>query len=174
MIAAGELALCSVNGDAFIDGASLMAVDGGIIEAATVRSYSHGSTANNQVHGFTARGEGSRITLANLETIIGGTHDGSDVLIEASGGGSIEMPVVRQMLDVSSGDLGDRAFLVRALDADRAVYLPSLMSIVDTNGSSKTGWGEYSRLTAVRGGTIFAPPYRRRLESSAILTLPQY
>ena len=148
---------CVVSGDLFMDGASLFAYEGATMSAPTLRSYSHGSTGNSQVHGFQAQGENSTISLPNLEMVVGGTHYGSDVLIEASDGASIAMPLVRQLLDVNSGNSDNRAFLVRAMDAGSSIDLSGLLSIVDLDSGSKTGNGEYSRLYVSGGGTILAP-----------------
>ena len=167
-----------LSGDLFMDGASLFAFDGATMDAPTLRSYSHGSTANSQVHGFQSVGADSRINLPNLEMIVGGTHYGSDVLVEASDGAHIDMPTVRQMLDVNTGDSNNRAFLVRAMGAGSSINLAGLQNIVDINGSSKTGNGEYSRLYVSTGGAIQVPSLEAisgvyyDLDSTSTLDLP--
>ncbi|TVS20305.1 MAG: hypothetical protein EA424_04645, partial [Planctomycetaceae bacterium] len=100
----GQGAWFSTEAAASISGANLLAQDGGVITIPGVSEYVHAGTANNQHRTLRSEGPGSRIELAGVQRIIGGTHYNSRIIVEANRGGTIDLSGVLEMEDLTAGD----------------------------------------------------------------------
>jgi len=149
----GADASFTAGGEVVADGANLSALNGGEIHLPGMTHYRANSTANGQKRVFQSSGAGSVLDLANLFTLIGGTHHDSDVTILAQVGGVVNLSGLTQIIDPNSGDTRRRSIQLRATGTDSRIDLSSLTRMEDVNANGSTD-GQFSTLTARDGGTI--------------------
>lgn len=75
---------------------SLIASGGGALSLPALTSFAHDTETLNQPASLTATGAGSRLTLANLPAIESNVARNSQLRIEASAGGSVDLPAVTE------------------------------------------------------------------------------
>jgi hypothetical protein len=142
-----------------IDGASFL-VTGGVTLTlpAAVTNYSFAATPDSswETRVFRATGPGSRLELQGLKEILGADQRFSMVLIEALGGGEIDLGQVVQIADSDEGNGSDRYMQIRAEGSSNGVPsridLSSLVQFIDRSSHG----GLNSKLTATGGGEILA------------------
>jgi hypothetical protein len=144
------------HASAEIDGANLIARNGGRIVFPSVTSYSHGSTGNSQHRTIRAEGIGSEIDLSQVTHITGGTHYNSYLRVEARDGGRVKFNAVEQITDPAEGDTRYRRIDVIADGPGSRVDLDALHTVTDTSGYD-FGDGMYSTIAARNSGQIHAP-----------------
>ncbi|MEL6104395.1 MAG: CARDB domain-containing protein, partial [Planctomycetota bacterium] len=144
---------------ALIDGSELIAKDGGQLDLPLVASYSHSSTVDSQTRRFVASGNSSRIRLANLTIIEGGSRFRAVHSLEARDGGLIDLPALTQVTEPTSGNREGRAVHFTADGLASQIELPVLAQVTDVGESPVTqnATSGHSSLAATRGGQVNAP-----------------
>jgi hypothetical protein len=116
-----------------LDGGQVFATGGGRLSFPKVLTYSHASTGNGQTRVFSAIEGGTELVFGGLQSISNGTHNNSDINIQAMVGARIDMSSVIQIFDPSDGDTRQREIVVQADGYSSQVLLTSLGSFVDAN-----------------------------------------
>ncbi len=144
----GSNARLQVAGVTDINGVNLVAQGGGLISIPGAREYRNTSTFNDNDRLISATGTGSRIQLTGVKQIVGGTHNGADIRIEARSGGTIDLSGVTQIDDQSTGDVRSRQIDVLATGTGSFVDLASLKSMRDRSTDQP------STITTTVGGRV--------------------
>jgi hypothetical protein len=163
LVADGAVAALKVAGPVAANGANFYALYGGRLEVANLASYNHGSTANNQNRIFLAFGQGSRLVFPALVVIANGSNYDSDLRMEAVGGGVIELPLLTQLTEPTTGDTRLRQMVLSADGAGSAIQAPSLVSLADRNAD------EWSLIRAINGGAVVTPALRELTGTQLVL-----
>ena len=98
-----------------------------------VTSYDHGSTGINQQRTWRAEGAGSTIDLSELTSILGGTHFGSNLSVQALTGGSIDLSGVVTILESETGKPEYRRIDLGAVGVSSTITLTSLEVFADSH-----------------------------------------
>ena len=154
LAAAGKNATFLIDGTATIDGANLTVVAGAEMRFSTLTAYSHGSTGNSQHRTWLVEDPGSRLVFDALETITGGTHYNSRILIHVLGGAEVGFPSLTSIADADTGDTRLRRVNLVTNGRGARIDAPLLMTISDRSGQDD---GYYSSLQALNGGVITTP-----------------
>ena len=121
-----------------IDGTSLYATGGSQITFDGVTSYDFAATANYEDRFILADGPDSSITLPNLTTIVGGTRYDNDLVMGATGGGLLDLPLVTEIVDGESEETRQRLIRVVADGFQSVVKLDSLTDLSDINTDQRS------------------------------------
>ena len=151
--AAGSAARFFGNGSTVIHGASLIAQNNAQIALPQVLHYDFASTAGFATRNWLAS-TGGVLQLPNLQTITNGQGNNSDILIQASSGGLIDLSGVTQITDPAAGSVLGSGIDVVADGIGSTVQLTSLLAFSDRAAYALTGNGQYSGLTATNFGTV--------------------
>ncbi|MEM9827624.1 MAG: hypothetical protein AAF958_13615, partial [Planctomycetota bacterium] len=141
-----------------MDGTTLIAEDGGTIDLPAVTRYVAIDPSNYNIDRFRASGAGSRVTLANLESIQNGDRFNQDFYLTAESGGRVELPALRALYEPESGDHYGKQLRVTADGAGSVVDLPLLESIQGAEYGNQDL--HLSIVRATDGGDIAAPLLR--------------
>ena len=158
--AEGAGASLSVQGTASIDGANLFAISGGSLALPGATRYAHASTGGDQIRTWRAEGAGSVLSLPNVTSVTGGSHWNTELDIQAFWGGQVLLPSVTEITELPGGETRERDYRHSAQGADSRIDLSSLASFTDLNGTSASGWAQWSTISSVLGGQILASQLR--------------
>ncbi len=145
----------TATGSATVDGSSLLATGGAHISLPGVTNFTNAATGNDQYRTLQASGSGSVLDLPNVTSITNGTARDTNLTIQASDGGSVNLSSVTQITDPTTGDQSYRAINVAADGAGSRVNLSALTSFQD-NYAGTGGDQRFSTLSVSNGGTIQA------------------
>ena len=149
-----------------IDGASFAVADGVTLRLPAASQYRHASTANRQTRSWVVDGPGSLLDLGQLTRVVGGTHLGSQLQIESTGGGRIDLGGVSEIVDGPDGDPRQRAVTVLVEGSGSEIALDSLRHFQDSDVDEHFGFdaGLHSRLTATAGASVAFSPEGLRID----------
>ncbi|MEL6110880.1 MAG: hypothetical protein AAFU85_33150, partial [Planctomycetota bacterium] len=140
-------------------GSSLFASTGGQISFPALTQYSSWTTGSSQVRRFQASGVGSSISMASLESVVGGDDYNAQLYFEAFDGALLDLPALVSLDDPDRGDKRLRRFGLNASGPGSILSVPSLTTIRDYRSGSATN--EHSSVAATEGGIVFAPQLSR-------------
>ncbi|MCA9137484.1 MAG: hypothetical protein KDB00_12015, partial [Planctomycetales bacterium] len=154
LAAAGPTAVLTATGPTNISGGSLTAINGGQLILPTVIQYDHLTTGNFQTRRFLAEDPGSRIVMNALQTITGGTAYEARLMVDAYGGGKIEMPTLVSIIEPEGGDVRNRRINLVADGYGSRIDAVLLNELTDRSAFAD---GEYSSIEARNGGVVNTP-----------------
>ena len=137
-----------------LDGSSVVVSGGAVVSLPAVTRYRHRSTSTYQQRRLTATGPGSQLLLPSVVSIEGGSHAGSQLYIQTSEGGEIDLASVESIYGPEGGDHRYRRFIVTASD-DSEIDLSSLVAITDYQRNSNAN--DNSLIESSFGADIIAP-----------------
>ncbi|HND50955.1 MAG TPA: hypothetical protein PLV92_01110, partial [Pirellulaceae bacterium] len=156
LIARGVQAQLRSLGSTRIDGANLLAIDGGRLKLAAALSYDHAGTAANQHRTIRVEGLGAEIDLSGVREIRGGEYYNNRLFIQARGGGRLKFNSVVAVDDAVSGDTNYRSIEIVSDGRGSRIEFDSLVSLLDRNAYD-FGNGIFSVLAVRSGGEITTP-----------------
>jgi|GEM_PF-4323707 len=98
--------------------------------------YRHTATGNNQTRNWSVTGAGSTLSMPSLADITNGDFYNSNFELISSSGGTIDLPMLVQMVDPNRGDSRLRKMLLEASGAGSTIDVPALLNIIDLNGDA--------------------------------------
>jgi RHS repeat-associated protein len=140
-----------------IGGASLSVADGATLAVPSATSYTNTQGELTTVT-LKASGGGSVLDLHNVASVTQSTSRRVAMVVQAAGGGKVDLSGVTRLLDPSTSDTRGRSTQVTAQDSGSLVDLSALTQFQDVDNTTfDNGWTGWSSLTAKSGGTIKAP-----------------
>lgn len=130
------------------DGTSFLISGGGRLVLPALSVYAHESLNNGETRTFRAEGQGSRLEMPSLLSLINGTHNNSDIRILANAGGVVDLSSLGQIVEATTGDNRQRDVGVLATGTNSVVDLTGLRHFRDANPDSR------SFLAVAEGGQI--------------------
>ena len=103
-----------------------------------------------------------------MTSVTNGTHYDSDLLIQATAGGKVDLHNATSLLDPAGGDTRRRSIQVTAEGINSTIDFSAMTSFNDLYATG-TADGQYSMLTITHGGTVLVSEDTYRLVADCVV-----
>ncbi len=164
LAATGGTTTFTATGATAIDGASFVITGGATLALPAAVAYTNPGSGTRT---FKASGPNSVLDLHNLQTLTQYTSVDTQISIQATSGGTVNLSGLLQVADPNTGNTSGRSTTILADGAGSLVDLSSLVQFQDVN-TSNYNWSGWYYLTAQNGGVVMAGTLSTQVQLSGV------